>query len=101
MAGGNVTNGSGARQTPLKLNTAIIGAGVAGLYQLYLLREQGLKVRAFDSASGVGGTWYWNRYPARNSIPRPTSTSTCSRKSSTRDGAGASGFPGSPKSSGG
>ena len=58
-----VTNGSGARQTPLKLDAAIIGAGVAGLYQLHLLREQGLKVKAFDAASDVGGTWYWNRYP--------------------------------------
>lgn len=41
----------------------VIGAGVAGLYQLYRLREQGLNVRAFDTASNVGGTWYWNRYP--------------------------------------
>ena len=46
-----------------KLDALIIGAGVAGLYQLYQLRNQGLKVRAYDSASGVGGTWYWNRYP--------------------------------------
>ena len=58
-----VTNGSGARQTPLKLDALIIGAGVAGLYQLHMLRNQGLKVRACDSASDVGGTWYWNRYP--------------------------------------
>ncbi len=48
---------------PLKLDTAVIGAGVAGLYQLHLLRQQGMNVRAFDAASGVGGTWYWNRYP--------------------------------------
>ena len=41
----------------------VIGAGVAGLYQLYRLREQGLNVRVIDAASGVGGTWYWNRYP--------------------------------------
>ena len=46
-----------------KLDALIIGAGVAGLYQLYQLRNQGLKARAYDSASGVGGTWYWNRYP--------------------------------------
>jgi len=49
--------------TPLKLDTAVIGTGVAGLYQLHLLRQQGMNVRAFDAASGVGGTWYWNRYP--------------------------------------
>lgn len=48
---------------PLVLDAAVIGAGVAGLYQLYQLREQGLDVRTFDAASGVGGTWCWNRYP--------------------------------------
>ena len=42
----------------------IIGAGFGGLYALHKLRDQqGLKVRAFDKASDVGGTWYWNRYP--------------------------------------
>ena len=50
-------------ETPLKLDAAVIGAGVAGLYQLHLLRSQGLDVKAFDAASDVGGTWYWNRYP--------------------------------------
>jgi cation diffusion facilitator CzcD-associated flavoprotein CzcO len=50
-------------QAPLKLDAAVIGAGVAGLYQLHLLRKQGLAVKAFDAASDVGGTWYWNRYP--------------------------------------
>ena len=48
---------------PLRLDAAVIGAGVAGLYQVYQLRAQGLDVKGFDSASGVGGTWYWNRYP--------------------------------------
>jgi acetone monooxygenase (methyl acetate-forming) len=48
---------------PLKLDAVIIGAGVAGLYQLHQLREQGLAVRAYDAAGDVGGTWYWNRYP--------------------------------------
>lgn len=46
-----------------KLDALIIGAGVAGLYQLHQLRGQGLHVRAYDTASNVGGTWYWNRYP--------------------------------------
>ncbi|MHA6792295.1 flavin-containing monooxygenase [Pseudonocardia bannensis] len=46
-----------------ELDALIIGAGVAGLYQLHQLREQGLRVRAYDAASDVGGTWYWNRYP--------------------------------------
>jgi acetone monooxygenase len=50
-------------QAVLELDAVVLGAGVAGLYQLHQLREQGLRVRAFDSASDVGGTWYWNRYP--------------------------------------
>ena len=41
----------------------IIGAGISGLYQLHLLRKLGMKVRVFETGTGVGGTWYWNRYP--------------------------------------
>ena len=41
----------------------IIGAGVAGLYQLHRLRGLGLKVQVFEAGTDVGGTWYWNRYP--------------------------------------
>ena len=41
----------------------VIGAGISGLYQLYRLRELGLRVRVFEAGSDVGGTWYWNRYP--------------------------------------
>ena len=41
----------------------IIGAGVTGLYALYRLREMGFSVQSFEDGSGVGGTWYWNRYP--------------------------------------
>ena len=41
----------------------IIGAGMSGLYQLHRLRELGLSVRLLEAGTGVGGTWYWNRYP--------------------------------------
>jgi cyclohexanone monooxygenase len=41
----------------------VVGAGFAGLYALYRLREAGLSVRVFEQGDGVGGTWYWNRYP--------------------------------------
>jgi cation diffusion facilitator CzcD-associated flavoprotein CzcO len=41
----------------------IIGAGMSGMYQLYRLRELGLRVRVFETGTNVGGTWYWNRYP--------------------------------------
>ena len=50
-------------ETGLDFDAIVIGAGVAGLYQLYKLRELGLRVRVFEAGSGVGGTWYWNRYP--------------------------------------
>jgi cation diffusion facilitator CzcD-associated flavoprotein CzcO len=45
------------------MDVIVIGAGVAGLYQLYKLRELGLKVLTLEAGSAVGGTWYWNRYP--------------------------------------
>ena len=41
----------------------IIGAGISGMYQLYKLRELGLSVKVYETGTGVGGTWYWNRYP--------------------------------------
>jgi cation diffusion facilitator CzcD-associated flavoprotein CzcO len=45
------------------LDAIIVGAGMSGLYQLIRLRELGLRARVFEAGSGVGGTWYWNRYP--------------------------------------
>ena len=48
---------------PTKLDAIVVGAGVAGLYAIYRLRKLGLKVRAYEAGSGVGGTWFWNRYP--------------------------------------
>lgn len=44
-------------------DAVVIGAGVSGLYALHKLREAGLSTRVFEAGSGVGGTWYWNRYP--------------------------------------
>ena len=48
---------------PEKFDAIVIGAGMSGLYQLYRLRELGLSVRVLEAGTGVGGTWYWNRYP--------------------------------------
>ena len=45
------------------LDVVVIGAGVAGMYAMHRLREQGLRVLGFEAGSGVGGTWYFNRYP--------------------------------------
>src|ERR1051326_2230187 len=47
----------------LDYDVVIIGAGMSGLYQLHKMRELGLKARVLEAGSGVGGTWYWNRYP--------------------------------------
>jgi hypothetical protein len=41
----------------------VIGAGLSGMYQLYRLRELGMRVRVLEAGTNVGGTWYWNRYP--------------------------------------
>jgi cation diffusion facilitator CzcD-associated flavoprotein CzcO len=46
-----------------QFDAIVIGAGVGGLYQMYRLRQLGLKIKCFEHGSGVGGTWYWNRYP--------------------------------------
>jgi len=47
----------------LDYDAIVIGAGISGLYQLYRLRELGMRVRVLEAGTGVGGTWYWNRYP--------------------------------------
>jgi cation diffusion facilitator CzcD-associated flavoprotein CzcO len=51
-------------QPPVEeLDALVIGAGVTGLYQLYCLRQLGVNARIYEAGEGVGGTWYWNRYP--------------------------------------
>src|SRR3984893_7808263 len=45
------------------VDAVIVGAGFAGLYMLYRLRGLGLSARVFEAGKGIGGTWYWNRYP--------------------------------------
>jgi cyclohexanone monooxygenase len=45
------------------LDALVVGAGFSGLYALHRLRELGLKARLVERGGGVGGTWYWNRYP--------------------------------------
>nr|WP_038374875.1 NAD(P)/FAD-dependent oxidoreductase [Bradyrhizobium elkanii] len=52
-----------AQTAALDYDVIIIGAGLSGMYQLYRLRELGLSARVFEAGTGVGGTWYWNRYP--------------------------------------
>jgi cation diffusion facilitator CzcD-associated flavoprotein CzcO len=51
-----------ARQL-IELDAIVVGAGFAGIYALYHLRELGFTVRSLEMGDGVGGTWFWNRYP--------------------------------------
>ena len=44
-------------------DAVIIGAGISGMFMLYRLRELGMTAKVFETGTGVGGTWYWNRYP--------------------------------------
>src|SRR5678816_2370398 len=56
--------------SPARFDAIVVGGGMSGLYALKVLREQGLRVVLLEKAPGVGGTWYWNRYPgARCDIP--------------------------------
>jgi cyclohexanone monooxygenase len=44
-------------------DAVVVGAGFAGMYMLHRLRGLGFSARVFEAGGGVGGTWYWNRYP--------------------------------------
>ena len=63
MAASQDTSASPGAATVPDYGAIIIGAGISGLYQLYRLRELGMRVRVFEAGTGVGGTWDWNRYP--------------------------------------
>jgi cation diffusion facilitator CzcD-associated flavoprotein CzcO len=52
-----------ATRDTIEIDAVVVGAGFAGLYMLHRLRELGLSARVFEAGAGVGGTWYWNRYP--------------------------------------
>ena len=101
----------------------VVGAGITGIYQLYRAREAGFSAQLLEAGGGVGGTWYWNRYPGarfdsesytyalpllegavrrvgvagalRASNPRPSATSTTSSTGST-SGATSGSTPRSP-----
>jgi cation diffusion facilitator CzcD-associated flavoprotein CzcO len=59
---------SSSRVPAVDVEAVVIGAGFSGLYMLHRLRNvMGLTVRLFEAGDGVGGTWYWNRYPGARS----------------------------------
>ncbi len=57
------TDQKSSEEPELDFDAIVIGAGMSGMYLLYRLRELGLRVRVLEAGTGVGGTWYWNRYP--------------------------------------
>src|SRR4051812_19631518 len=63
MSAAQQTENLPAAQAGLDYDVIIIGAGMSGMYQLLRARELGLRALVFEAGTGVGGTWYWNRYP--------------------------------------
>jgi cyclohexanone monooxygenase len=55
--------GMRAAETATHFDAVVVGAGFAGMYMLHRLRGLGFTARVFEAGGGVGGTWYWNRYP--------------------------------------
>ncbi|MGB0956083.1 MAG: flavin-containing monooxygenase [Panacagrimonas sp.] len=47
----------------MQFDAIIVGAGIAGMYAIYKLRQLGMKIKCIETGTDVGGTWYWNRYP--------------------------------------
>src|SRR5262245_14858023 len=52
-----------ARPVAADVDVLVVGAGITGIYQLYRAREAGFSVLLLEAGDGVGGTWFWNRYP--------------------------------------
>ena len=52
-----------AAEVDVPLDVLVVGAGITGIYQLYRALESGFSAQLLEAGSGVGGTWFWNRYP--------------------------------------
>jgi cyclohexanone monooxygenase len=63
MSAADIVSPSVSIDRDARFDVVIVGAGFAGLYLLYRLRQMGLSARAYEQGDNVGGTWYWNRYP--------------------------------------
>jgi len=56
-------SGAGGEGSAAALDAVIVGGGFAGLYMLHKARKLGFTARVFEAGDGIGGTWFWNRYP--------------------------------------
>ena len=63
MANSRETSKNGGAGAPRELDVVVVGAGFSGLYLLHRFRALGLSTTVIEAGTGVGGTWYWNRYP--------------------------------------
>ena len=70
------------------LDTIVVGAGFVGLYMLYRLRVLGFNSIVLEAADGVGGTWYWNRYPSARCDVESMAIHTCFLSRLSRIGSG-------------
>jgi heterodisulfide reductase subunit A-like polyferredoxin len=78
-------------------DVVVVGAGFAGMYMLHRLRGQGLSARVYEQGDGVGGTWYWNRYPGARCDVESMQYSYSFSTSCSRNGTGASATRRSPR----
>jgi cation diffusion facilitator CzcD-associated flavoprotein CzcO len=56
-------SGSRDGERAVDFDVVVVGAGFAGMYAIHVLRQQGFSARAYEKGDGIGGTWFWNRYP--------------------------------------
>ncbi|NKC16519.1 MAG: NAD(P)-binding protein [Gammaproteobacteria bacterium] len=62
-SGSHSHNHDRSPETGTSVDAVVVGAGFAGMFMLYRLRQLGFSVRVYETGADVGGTWYWNRYP--------------------------------------
>ena len=92
-------NGTSPRPAS-EVEVLVVGAGVTGIYQAYRAREEGFTVEVVEAGDGVGGTWFWNRYPgARLRLGELHVRATSSPASCSTSGGGRSASPSSPRPS--
>jgi len=83
--------------TESEFDVIVVGAGFAGIYLLHRLRGMGLRVRVFEAGSGIGGTWFWNRYPGARCDIESMDYSYHFPRNSSRNGSGPSAMPLNPR----
>jgi len=80
-----------------KVDVVVVGAGFAGLYALHTLRNKGYSVQVYEAGAGIGGTWYWNRYPGARCDIESIEYSYSFQRSFNRSGTGRRATPRNPK----